>query len=97
MRRTNIYLDDESLAALRALSRARSTPVAALVRQAVRSWIDAQGVRPLDQAEWERRFDRLLNERRRIYREHEWDPEQIEQDVMEAVREVRAERAAGRR
>ena len=97
MRRTNIYLDDESLMTLRALSRARSQPVAELVREAVRAWIETQGVRHLDRDEWEKRFDRLLNERRRIYDEHQWDPDQIERDVMEAVREVRAERAARRR
>ncbi len=97
MQRTNIYLDERSLAALRALSRARGKPVAQLVRDAVDSWIEEQGIRHIDRDEWEQRFDRLLGERRRIYDENRWDPDEVERDVMEAVREVRAERAARRR
>ena len=97
MRRTNIYVDDQSLAALRALSVSRGTSVAQLVREAIHAWIDAQGIHHIERDEWDRRFDRLMNERRRIYEEHQWDPEEVERDVMEAVREVRAERAARRR
>ena len=97
VQRTNIYLDDDSLTALRALSRARGTSVAHLVREAIQDWIEAQGVRHVEPDEWRRRFDRLLAERRRVYERHQWDPDEVERDVMEAVREVRAERAAGRR
>jgi ribbon-helix-helix CopG family protein len=97
MRRTNIYLDDDQRAKLKVLSAARGMPMASLVREAVNAWLASQGVRRIPEDEWHQRFDRLMSERRRIYDEHEWDPEEIERDVMEAVREVRAEHAARRR
>ena len=97
MRRTNIYLDDEQLLRLRLLSETRNEPVAALVREAVDRWLAEQKVRPISPDEWERRFDALIARRNAIYDEHRWDPDEIERDVMEAVRQVRAERAARRR
>jgi hypothetical protein len=41
-----------------------------------------------------RRFEALLARRKAIWDEHDWDAEHVERDVMEAIREVRAERAA---
>lgn len=97
MKRTNIYLDDGQLGTLRLLSHARGVPVASLVREAVGSWLEAQGARSIPEDEWGRRFDRLLAERRRIAEKEGFDPEEVERDVMEAVREVREARAARRR
>jgi len=97
MRRTNIYLGDEQLARLRLLSSTRDVPVASLVREAVDSWLAEQRVTPVPESEWRARFDSLLQRRDALWQEHDWEAEQVERDVMEAVREVRAERAARRR
>jgi len=97
MRRTNIYLGDEQLETLRLLGAQRGAPVAALVREAVDSWLAAQGVRRVEDDEWAQRFDALFEERRRISGERGFDPEQVERDVLTAVREVREARAARRR
>lgn len=97
MKRTNIYLDDEQLQLLRALGERRGEPVAALVREAVDAWLEAQGARRLPQDEWERRFRELLERRDRIAKERGFDAAEVERDVMSAVREVRRARAAGRR
>jgi hypothetical protein len=97
MRRTNIYLDDEQLARLKLLSTMRNVPVASLVREALDAWLATQKVGSLPKDEWERRFKALLKRRDAIWKQHEWDAEDVERDVMEAVREVRAERAARRR
>jgi hypothetical protein len=96
MQRTNVYLSEEQLAALRALGARRGQPVAVLVREAVDNWLDAQGVRRLPASEWERRFDALLNRRTRIARERGFDETDVERDVMAAVRETRKARAARR-
>ncbi len=95
--RTNIYLDDEQLRTLQLLGRQRGVPVAALVREAVDSWLERQGSQRLDEDEWTRRFDALLSRRDRVARERTFDPVEVERDVMEAVREVRKARAARRR
>jgi hypothetical protein len=97
MRRTNIYLDEDQLQTLRLLGEQRGVPVAALVREAVDAWLRAQGVRKIDDDEWKRRFDALFEERRKIAQERGFDPEQVERDVMAAVREVRKARTARRR
>jgi hypothetical protein len=97
MRRTNIYLEDEQLELLRGLGEQRGEPVAVLVREAVDSWLGAQGVRRLTDDEWQRRFDALLERRDRIARERDFDETDVERDVMAAVREVRRARAARRR
>jgi hypothetical protein len=97
MRRTNIYLDDRQLTTLRLLSEARGVPVASLVREALDAWLEAQGARPIQDDEWRRRFDDLMRRRDAIAKEHNFDPEEVERDVMEAVREVRRARAARRR
>jgi len=97
MKRTNIYLDDDQLALLRGLGESRGEPVAALVREAVDAWLDAQGARQIPRDEWESRFDALLRRRDRIGKEHGFTEEEVERDVMEAIREVRKARAARRR
>jgi len=97
MKRTNIYLDDAQRQALRLLSEQRGEPVASLVREAVDSWLEAQGVRQIDEDEWVRRFEELFRRRERIAKQGGFDPEQVERDVMEAIREVRKARAARRR
>jgi Ribbon-helix-helix domain len=97
MRRTNIYLSDEQLAALRAVASERDVPIAALVRQAVDAWLESEGVRVLPEDEWQRRFDALLRRRDEVAAGLEVSEEDVEGDVMEAVREVRRARAARRR
>jgi hypothetical protein len=97
MRRTNIYLDDDQLESLRGLSDRRGEPVASLVREAIDEWLAAQGVRQVPDDEWKRRFSALLERRRRIADEEDFSQDEVERDVMEAVREVRKARAARRR
>jgi hypothetical protein len=96
MKRTNIYLDDEQLELLRGLGERRGAPVAALVREAVDQWLQAQGARRLPEDEWGQRFEQLLQRRDRIAQERGFDEAGVERDVMEAVREVRRTRAARR-
>lgn len=96
MRRTNIYLADEELSALRLIGRRQGRPVAVLVREAVDTWLMAQGVQPIDEDAWARRFDLLLDRRRRAAAEAGWEPVEVERDVAAAVEEVRRDRAAGR-
>ena len=97
MRRTNVYLEDEQLDTLRAVSDRRGVPVAELVREAIDAWLEAQGVRRIPRDEWERRFDALLARRNRTAHELGLSEEEVERDVMAAVREVRKARAARRR
>jgi predicted DNA-binding protein len=97
MQRTNIYLDEEQLASLRGLSERRGQPVATLVREAIDEWLSAQGVRRIPDDEWQRRFSALLERRARIADDQGFSQEEVERDVMEAVREVRKARAARRR
>lgn len=97
MQRTNIYLDEEQLRTLRLLGEQRGAPVAALVREAVDAWLRAQGVERIEDDDWQRRFDAFFAERKRLAGERGFDPEEVERDVMDAVREVRKARAARRR
>lgn len=97
MRRTNIYLDDDQLESLRGLSDRRGQPVASLVREAIDEWLATQGVRRIPDDEWKRRFSALLERRRRIADKEDFSQDEVERDVMEAVREVRKARAARRR
>lgn len=96
MERTNIYLDDRELAALRMLSRQTGRPVAALVREAVDAWLDARGVTVIPEDEWARRFAQLLGRRGRLAAAEGWTEEQVAPDVARAVAEARRSRAAGR-
>jgi hypothetical protein len=97
MKRTNVYLEDEQLELLRGLGRSRGEPVAALIRVAIDSWLGAQGARRIPRDEWEHRFDELMRRRDRVAKERGFTEAEVEQDVMEAIREVRKAHAARRR
>jgi hypothetical protein len=97
MQRTNVYLDDRQLGLLRALSSMRGEPVAALVREAIDAWLEAQGARKVPDDEWRRRLGELLARREKIADELGLTEEQVERDVFEAIREVREAQAARRR
>lgn len=92
MIRTNVYLDEAQLGALRAVSESRGESVAALVRQAVDDWLAEKGMRPIPVDEWERRFDALLERRARVARRVKPAPARVERDVAAAVAEVRSAR-----
>jgi hypothetical protein len=97
MERTNIYLDDRELAALRSLSRQTGRPVAHLVREAVDAWLDQQGVRVIPEDEWQARFSTLLDRRARLAETAGWDEASVADDVARAVAQVRRARPARRR
>ena len=97
MQRTNVYVTERQLDALRRVGERRGQPVAVLIREAVDAWLEANGVRPVADDEWARRFDALLDRRRTIADESGFSAETAERDVMEAVREVRKARPARRR
>ena len=96
MRRTNVYLSDDQLEALRHLGSRRGEPVAQLVREAVDAWLASQNVRLVPEEEWGRRFGEMLARRSAIARKRGWTEEEVERDVTAAVREVRRARAARR-
>jgi hypothetical protein len=89
MQRTNIYLDDQQLQLLRGLSKRRGQPVANLVRQAVDLWLSGQGAKAIGEDEWQRRFRGLLERRAGIAKSEGFREDDVERDVMGAVREVR--------
>lgn len=97
MKRTNIYLSDEQLRLLRRLSESKARPVASLVRDALASWLEGQGVRAIPEDEWRARFDALLGHRRQVAATHKFDDDELARDVKRAVREVRGARPARRR
>jgi hypothetical protein len=97
MRRVNIYLGEEQADALRRIGERRGRPVAELVREAIDAWLDANGIRMVDDDEWTRRFDALLARRREIAEAEGFDPDVVERDVVAEVRAVRKARAARRR
>ncbi len=97
MQRTNIYLSEEQLDALRRLAERRGEPVAQLVREALDEWLASQNVRPIREDEWSRRFGDVLARRKKLANERGWTEEEVERDVTAAVREVRKARAARRR
>ena len=94
MQRTNIYLDDDQLTALRQLADQRGQPVALLVRQAVNAWLAAEGVNLITEDEWQRRFAGLLERRAVTARGSRFDAEQVARDVAAAVKEARSSRSA---
>lgn len=97
MERVNIYLDERQLSALRGLGERQGKPVAELVREAIDGWLEDQGVRTIAPNEWEQRFDALLEQRRGIAKGQDFPEDEVDRDVMAAVREVRKARAARRR
>lgn len=92
MQRTNVYLEDRQLTALKAVAESRGESVAALIRGALDRWLAAQGVEVFDEGEWERRFDSLLERGRSRARLKGLTELDVERDVELAVREVRAAR-----
>lgn len=94
MRRTNIYLDDDQLRALKHLAVDEGQSVADLVRQAVDLYLTQ---RLADDAVWREQFDQLLARvRSRVPPAATSD--EIEADITAAREEVReAHRAARRR
>lgn len=97
MKRTNIYLRESQLGLLRRVSESRGKPVAELVRDAVDTWLNTQGIQGISEDEWQARFDALLGRRVKIAAEKGFSEEQVRRDVNAAVREVRRRRAARRR
>lgn len=97
MRRTNIYLPDEQLDLLRRVSESRGQPIAGLVRDAVDSWLAAQGVRAIPKDEWQARFDSLTARRQRIAERRGFTEDDVARDVSEAVGQARRKRTARRR
>ena len=97
MRRTNVYLSDEQLEALRHVGARRGEPVAQLVREAVDAWLASQNVRLVPEEEWGHRFGELLARRTTLAHEHDWTEEEVERDVTAAISQVRRARAARRR
>ncbi|HWO16150.1 MAG TPA: ribbon-helix-helix protein, CopG family [Solirubrobacterales bacterium] len=92
MHRTNIYLEDRQLTALKAVAERRGESVAALIRGALDRWLADQGVAVFDEDEWERRFDSLLARGRSRAHKKGLTESDVERDVELAVREVRAAR-----
>lgn len=97
MKRTNIYLPDEQLSLLRRVSESRGRPVAELIRDAVDSWLAAQGVRSIPKDEWQARFDSLMARRQRVAERRGFTEDEVVRDVDEVVNAVRRKRAARRR
>lgn len=94
MHRTNIYLEANQIDLLRRLGRARGKPVANLVREAVDSWLESQGVERIEPEDWQARFDRLIQRRRQVSDRLAPDPGKVQSDVGAAVRQVRKAGAA---
>lgn len=92
MKRTNIYLADRQAELLRRIGESRDRPVAELVREAVDSWLAAQGAKAIPADEWQERIDALLGRRRRIAETERFSEDDVHRDVATAVREVRARR-----
>ena len=96
VRRTNIYLEERQLDLLSQLARQRDGSVAELVREAIDVWLHDQGIAPISESEWERRFHRLLERRNQLRQELTETDEDIERDVAATIKPVLPERAAGR-
>lgn len=96
MKRTNIYLHDGQLDMLRELGERRGQPVAAMIREAVDAWLEAQGAGPIPRDEWERRFDAILKRRQTSATERQPSEADVERDVILAVHAVRKARSTRR-
>lgn len=92
MQRTNVYLDEDQLHALKHLAAAQNRSVAAVVRQAVNVYLAEQFV---EDAEWLERFDSLV-ERIQSRIPPDITPEEIEADITVVSEERRRERIAAR-
>ena len=96
MRRTNIYLPEEQLRALKRLGAQRKAPLSELIREAIGVWLRARRIRLVSEDEWSRRFRSLLDRRRRVARAVRPRERDVDADVTRAVREVRKAGAARR-
>lgn len=91
MQRTNVYLEDKKLEALRDLAARQRRTLSDVLRQAVDAYLGQNSA--ADKA-WEERLDRLL-ERVRSRLPQDASPDEIEADITAARQEVRrAHRAA---
>jgi hypothetical protein len=77
-----VYLDERQIDLLRLLGAQRGVAMAALLREAIDRYLEAQGVRRVDEDEWRRRFDALLTERHTIAEKLGLPEEQVERDVF---------------
>jgi Arc/MetJ-type ribon-helix-helix transcriptional regulator len=93
MQRTNIYLSEDQLRALKHLAAEERQSVADLVRQAVDAYL---AKRFAEDAAWRERFDELI-ERVRSRLPATLPPEEIEADITAAREEVRRAHHAARR
>lgn len=92
MRRTNIYLDDEQLRALKHLAAEEQASVADLVRKAIDGYLASRFSSADD---WGRRFDDLVERvQRRV--PPDMKPREIEADITAARDEVRRARQSRR-
>lgn len=92
MRRTNIYLEEDQLQALKHLAAQQDQSLAAVVRDAVDIYVTE---RIIDDAAWSERLEQLLKSvQSRI--PSDITPEQIEADITAESEELRRERIAAR-
>src|SRR5437868_2267675 len=92
MHRTNIYLDDEQLRALKHVAAEERASVADLVRRAIDAYL---APRFSNGADWSRRFDDLVD-RIQARIPAGVSPEEIEADITAAREEVREAHKARR-
>ncbi|CAN5371401.1 MAG: ribbon-helix-helix protein, CopG family [Chloroflexia bacterium] len=93
MRRTNIYLDENQLQALKRLAVTEDQSVAAVVRDAVDTYLKD---RASDDVAWSKELKQLL-ERVQSRIPPDITPDEIEADITSAREEVRQARRAARR
>ena len=93
MQRTNIYLDEDQIRALKHLAAEEKQSVADLVRRAVDTYL---AKRLTDDAEWRQSLDQLI-ERVRSRIPADATAEEIESDITAAREEVRQAHRARRR
>lgn len=92
MRRTNIYLDEDQLQALKRLAATEDQSVAAVVRDAVDTYLKD---RAADDAAWSEELRQLLERVQSRVPPH-ITPEEIEADITAVSEELRRERIAAR-
>ena|SRR5947208_7881894 len=94
--RMQILLPERERRLLRQVAKQSGRPVAELVREAIEAWLEAHGVREIDDDEWQQRFSALLEKGRGRARELGVSEEDVEADVAAATAEVKARRRASR-
>jgi hypothetical protein len=93
LRRTNIYLEEDQLNALKVVAATRGSSFATIVRDAVDAYLRDQVVEDLA---WRTEFEQLLK-RVQSRLDPSTSPEEIEADITEAREEVRQLHRASRR